>query len=173
MVADEGFAEFATARLSTLSRVAYLLTGDHDAAEELVQNALLVVSSRWQRVAAADDPMAYMRRVLYHELVSSWRRNRYLRSEFSASEVPDHRAVRDEASDAVTRVVIEHALARLTPRQRAVLVLRFFEDLTEAESAAVLGCSIGTVKSQTHHALGRLRVLAPELADLLSDEVTV
>jgi RNA polymerase sigma-70 factor (sigma-E family) len=166
-VPDErlSFAEFATARLGALSRLAYLLTGDHHAAEDLLQNAFVVVSSRWDRVATADDPMAYMRRVLYHEFVSTWRRERHRRAEYSTEQVPE-RASRDDVSDAVRRVVLEQALARLSPRQRAVIVLRFFEDLSEADAARALGCSVGTVKSQTHQALRRMRALAPELADL-------
>jgi RNA polymerase sigma factor (sigma-70 family) len=71
------------------------------------------------------------------------------------------------SGDVVRRVVLERALAKLTPRQRAVIVARFYEDLTEVDAAAALGCSVGTIKSQTHHALGRLRELAPELADLV------
>jgi RNA polymerase sigma-70 factor (sigma-E family) len=172
-VADDEFREFVVARLGALSRVAYLLAGGHDAAEELLQNALVVVASRWHRVAAANDPMAYVRRVLYHEHVSAWRRNRHLRAEYATDQVPERRGARDEADDAVRRVVLEQALARLTPRQRAVIVLRFYEDLSEADAATVLGCSLGTVKSQTHHALGRLRALAPELADLVRQDSEV
>jgi RNA polymerase sigma factor (sigma-70 family) len=76
---------------------------------------------------------------------------------------------RDEADDAVRRMVLRQALARLTHRQRAVIVLRFFEDLSEVDVAEVLDCSVGTVKSQLHHALGRLRAIAPELADLVDE----
>ena len=75
----------------------------------------------------------------------------------------------DRTDAVVRRVIVGRALAQLAPRQRAVLVLRFYEDLSEAETAEMLGCAIGTVKSQTHHALARLRELAPELADLLLD----
>ena len=167
---DDGFTEFATARLGALSRIAYLLTGDHHAAEDLLQNALVNVASRWSRVATAQDPMAYVRKVLYHELVSSWRRSRHLRSELTTDQPPEERGPRDEAADTVRRLVIEQALAKLPPRQRAVIVLRYFEDLSEADAAAVLGCSVGTVKSQAHHALARLREMAPELSDLVRHE---
>lgn len=170
---DDGFDAFATARLPALSRVAYLLTGDHHAAEELLQNALVLVAARWKRVAAADDPLAYARRVLYNEHVSGWRRDRHRRAEYSTDQLPERVAGRDEASDTVRRVVMRDALGRLTPRQRAVIVLRFYEDLSEAEAAEVLGCSVGTIKSQTHHSLGRLRVLAPELAELMLNDTEV
>jgi RNA polymerase sigma-70 factor (sigma-E family) len=163
---DDGFTEFATARLGALSRIAYLLTGDHDAAEDLLQNALVIVASKWRKVAAADDRMAYVRRILYHELVSSWRRSRYLREELSTAHLPERSGERDEASDTVHRLVIERALSTLPPRQRAVIVLRYYEDLSEAEVAEALGCSVGTVKSQAHHALARLRETSPELAEL-------
>jgi RNA polymerase sigma-70 factor (sigma-E family) len=172
-VDDDGFREFATARLGTLSRVAYLLTGDHHAAEDLLGNALVIVAARWRRIAEAADPMAYVRKVLYHELVSTWRRSRYQRAEYSTDQLPERRGPADEADDAVRRIVLERALAKLTPRQRAVIVLRFYEDLSEADAAEALGCSVGTVKSQTHHALGRLRALAPELADLVHPTLEV
>jgi RNA polymerase sigma-70 factor (sigma-E family) len=160
-VADDGFAEFATARLGELTRVAFLLTGDEHTAEDLLQDTLILVASRWPRVAQASDPMAYLRRVLDNQLVSTWRRNRYRRAEVSTDRLLDRGGGRDEASDTVNRVVLLPALAKLTPRQRAVIVQRFFEDLGEAATAEVLGCSVGTVKSQTHRALGRLRILAP------------
>jgi len=169
-VDDNGFTEFATARLGALSRIAYLLTGDHHAAEDLLQSALVIVASRWGRVAAADDPMAYVRKVLYHELVSMWRRSRHLRSELTTDHPPERRVPRDEAADTVRRLVIEQALAKLPPRQRAVIVLRYFEDLSEVDAAAVRGCSVGTVKSQAHHALANLRELAPELSELARHE---
>lgn len=160
---EDGFREFAEARLGRLSRVAYLLTGDHHAAEDLLQSALEKVASRWKRVSAMGSPDAYVRRVLYHEHVSIWRRTRL---EISTDAPPDVLTGQDEGESAVRRIVLRRALSRLTPRQRAVVVLRFFEDLSVGEAAAALGCSEGTVKSQTAHALMRLRQLAPELADL-------
>jgi len=162
---EEGFREFALARLGALSRTAYLLTGDHHAAEDLLQDTLVLVAARWSRVAASDNPVAYVRRILYHEMVSSWRRNRYRRAEISYDTLPE-RADGDHATTVDRRIVLKRALARLTPRQRAVVVLRFYEDLSEADTAAALGCSVGTVKSQTSYALRRLRESSPELADL-------
>jgi RNA polymerase sigma-70 factor (sigma-E family) len=155
---EESFHAYVSARRGALLRSAYLLTGDHHAAEDLVQTALFKTAMRWRRVAAGGDPEPYVRRVLYNEHVSAWRRRRHL-TEVAVS--PPDRAGAGAGSD--DRVVLQEALARLTPKQRAVLVLRYFEDLTEVQTAAVLGCSPGTVKSQTRHALERLRVLAPDL----------
>src|SRR6185503_4265407 len=168
---DDGFRQFVLARLPRLSRVAYLLTGDHHAAEDLLQSALVKVGSRWRRVAAAHDPDAYVRRILYNERVSLWRSG--ARGERLVAEPPEAMAPRDVANDAVRRIVLRDALARLTQRQRAVVVLRYFEDLSEVDTAAVLGCAVGTVKSQTSHALGRLRALAPELAYLMQEPTEV
>jgi RNA polymerase sigma-70 factor (sigma-E family) len=168
-VDDDGFRDFVIARLAALSRVAFLLTGDHYAAEDLLQVVLIKVAAKWNHVAATLDPEAYVRRILYNEHVSTWRRSRHLRAEYSVGEMPEPRAGRDEANDAVRRILLERALRKLTRRQRAVIVLRYFEELSEADAADALGCSVGTVKSQTHHALGRLRALAPELAALVND----
>jgi RNA polymerase sigma-70 factor (sigma-E family) len=169
---DDGFRQFVVTRLSRLSRVAYLLTGDHHAAEDLLQSALVKVGVHWRRVRAADDPDAYVRRVLYHEWVSAWRR-RSRRAEHPVGEPPEAAAEGDVADDTVRRILLERALAKLTPKQRAVIVLRYFEDLSEVDTADALACSVGTVKSQTSHALGRLRTLAPELADLIKDPTEV
>jgi RNA polymerase sigma-70 factor (sigma-E family) len=169
-VDDDGFRAFAHSRLAYLSRVAYLLAGDHHAAEDLVQNTLVRLATAWPKVAAAGDPVAYARRVLYNEHVSTWRRARHLRAERSTDTLPDVADLRrDEADDVVRRLMLERALRRLTHRQRAVIVLRFFEDLSPDDAAEVLGCSPGTVKSQTHHALRRMRELSPELATLVNE----
>jgi RNA polymerase sigma-70 factor (sigma-E family) len=167
----DGFREFVRANIGRFSRAAFLLTGSHAQAEDLLQTALIKVAVRWNRVVAAGDPEAYVRRVLYHEHVTMWRRRRW--REHSTAELPEHRAVGDITDDAVRRVVLRQALARLTPRQRAVIVLRYFEDMSEVDTAQVLGCSVGTVKSQTSHALKRLRQLAPELSDLVRDTTEV
>jgi RNA polymerase sigma-70 factor (sigma-E family) len=150
-----------------MSGVAYLLTGDHHAAQDLVQMALVKLARHWRRVSRAGTPDAYVRRVIYHEHVSAWRRRRG--TELSTAAPPERAGQRDEAADTVRRLMLREALARLTPRQRAVIVLRFYEDMSESDTAEALGCSVGTVKSQTHHALDRLRVVAPELADLVGE----
>ena len=150
--------EFVSARSAALSRAAYLLTGDHQAAEDLVQDTYVVLVRRWQKSGKL-DPEAYVRKILYSRFVDGWRRRRL--SELPWASPPDA-AGGDAASAATDRLTLRDALARLTPRQRAVLVLRFYEDLTEVQAAAVLGISPNTVKSQTRVALQRLRDLAPD-----------
>jgi RNA polymerase sigma-70 factor (sigma-E family) len=155
------FEGYVRARTAALSRIAYLLTADQHLAEDLVQQTFLRVVPRWARVVAAGDPDAYVRRVLYHQHISQWRRTgrrRDLPVDRAESPAPDH------SDDVAAAVSVQRALARLAPRQRAVLVLRYFEDLSEADTAAVLGIRVGTVKSQAREGLARLRALAPELA---------
>lgn len=149
--------EFVSARGAALSRAAYLLTGDHQAAEDLVQDTYVVLVRRWQRSGVV-DPEAYVRRILYSRFVDGWRRRRLV--ELPSAAPPDAPGG-DEAGAAADRLTLREALAFLTPRQRAVLVLRFYEDLTEVQAAAALGISPNTVKSQTRVALQRLRELAP------------
>jgi len=148
-----------------LSRSAYLLTGDHQFAEDLLQTALTRCAAQWHRIADG-DPEAYVRRTMINERTSWWRRRRYT---VPAPEmITGYGSVAPDVADRLVReVVVVAALAHLTARQRAVIVLRFFDDLSEAAAAEILGCSVGTVKSQTHAALKRLRCLAPEL---LADE---
>lgn len=164
---EAGFREFVAARLAKLSGTAYLLAGDHHAAQDLVQSTLVKMARHWDRVSRLGSPDAYVRKALYREFVSSRRLSRS-RETLTAAPV-DRPGVRDEADDAIRRLLLRQALARLTVLQRAVIVLRFYEDLSGADIAEALGCSLGTVKSQTHHALARLRALAPELADLVED----
>jgi RNA polymerase sigma-70 factor (sigma-E family) len=157
----ESFREFVANRSSALLRTAVLLSGgDRHAGEDLLQNALIKVAGRWNRV---DDPEAYVRQVLYRQQISRWRL-KWPRREVSYGEVPDTPAAGGDAAAAELRVVLRAALARLTARQRTVLVLRYFEDLPEADVARLLGCSVGTVRSTTHRSLARLRAVAPELA---------
>lgn len=152
------FEEYVRARTPALLRVAYLLVGNPHDAEDLVQSALERAAGNWHRL---DDPEAYLRRILYTQSVSRWRR-RSARLPETLTATPPERAAE---TDHDTRLVLASALRRLTPKQRAVLVLRFYEDRTETEAALLLGISTGTVKSQTRHALRRLRDLAPELAE--------
>jgi RNA polymerase sigma-70 factor (sigma-E family) len=162
---EAALRDFLAVRLPTLSRVAYLLTGDHHAAEDLVQSVLVKVARHWRRVSAADKPDAYVRRMLYNEHVTAVQRRG---DSIPVAVTPERAADVDFADSVVRRVVLRRALTMLTARQRVVLVLRFFEDLSENDTAQLLGCSPGTVKSQVHHALRRLRTLAPELTDLHS-----
>jgi RNA polymerase sigma-70 factor (sigma-E family) len=160
----DSFREFMSARQQALMRTAYLLTGDIHLAEDLMQSVLLKVAGHWPRLVRRGSPEAYIRKALLNQYIS-WQRRK--RPELSSSDPPERGHEHDERT--INRLVLRQALAKLTPRQRAVIVLRFYEDLTERETADLLDCSLGTVKSQTHHALGRLRMLAPELADLFMD----
>ncbi|MGW4499252.1 SigE family RNA polymerase sigma factor [Micromonospora sp. NPDC004336] len=159
--ARAGFAEFVREETTGLTRFAYLLTGDRHHAEDLVQVAFARVAVRWERL---DDPGAYLRRVLYTQAASWWRWRRARPPEHLGVALPERAAAPDDVD---LRLALRAALDRLTVRQRAVLVLRYYEDRSEAETAELLGCRLGTVKSQTRHALGRLRALAPELAELV------
>ena len=150
--------EFVSARGAALSRAAYLLTGDHQAAEDLVQDTYVVMVRRWDKVGTV-DPEAYVRKILYSRFVDGWRRRRLLELPWAS---PPEAVGGDEAGTTADRLTLRDALARLTPKQRAVLVLRFYEDLTEAQAAAALGISQSTVKSQTRVALQRLRELVPD-----------
>ncbi|MCT9931591.1 SigE family RNA polymerase sigma factor [Planotetraspora sp. A-T 1434] len=165
--ADERrFREFVSARSPALMRLGFLLTGgDQHAAEDLVQTALVKSLSRWSRI---DDPEAYIRQVMYRQQISWWRLAWRQRETPVAEppEPPDRTAAGDGTHQADLRLVLRRALARLTPRQRAVVVLRYFEDLPEDAVARILGCSVGTVRSTAHRSLARLRSTAPELADL-------
>jgi RNA polymerase sigma-70 factor (sigma-E family) len=163
---EETYRAFVTARYTALRRTAYVLTGNHHDAEDLVQTALMKAAGVWRRIEERPEP--YVRRIMYHENVSRWRRRRVteepLGSHDSAVEVGD--SVDD-------RMVLAEALSRLTPKQRTVLVLRYYEDLTEQQAAVVMGVRVGTIKSQTRHALMRLRELAPDLVTRLEEPVDV
>lgn len=158
---DDEFSAWAAGAEAPLLRSAYLLTGDLHRAEDLVQEALVKVALRWRRLRAG-HPTAYARQVIARDHVSLWRRR--------GREVPVAEPVAADpavSTDPDAVLVVQRALARLTPAQRAVVVLRHFEDLTERETAEVLGVAVGTVKSQNSAALARLRTGAPELLDLV------
>jgi RNA polymerase sigma-70 factor (sigma-E family) len=146
------FDDFVTFRSPRLLRVAYLLTRDWNEAEDLLQTALMKAWFAWGRLEY--EPEAYVRRIIATTFIS-WRRRKWT-SEFSQAEPPEH-TVPDGTAAIDDRHRLWPALGRLPKRQRAVLVLRFFEDLTEAQVAVELGISIGTVKSQTSRALAKLR----------------
>lgn len=148
-----GFDEFVDARYHRLVRLAYLLTRDNGTAEDLVQTALVKSWPKWRRIE--QDPEAYVRRVMVNTYATWWRRR--WRNEHPTEDLPDGDADRHE-QHVDDRTDLWRALGELTPRQRAVIVLRFYEDQTEAQTADILGCSVGTVKSQTSKALARLRV---------------
>lgn len=153
------FGEFVASRTPALMRVAYLLTGDRHAAEDLLQAALAKTIAKW-RSLRNEDPEGYVRAVMLREQLSWWRRLR--RGRESALREPDDIVSRDPSDETDLRLAMRTALLQLPPAQRAVLVLRYYEDLTETQAAAALGCSIGTVRSRTHRAVARLRQLLPE-----------
>ena len=155
MGTDEGFVEFVSARWARLYRTACLVTLDPATAEDALQIAMEKTYLRWHRVRRMDDPAAYVRKVMVNAAVSA--RRPPWRGVESPREVLPERPL-----PAAEGVVEDHealwpVVCALPERQRAVVVLRYYEDLTEAETAEVLGCSVGTVKSQAHDALRALR----------------
>jgi len=138
----EEFAQFAVARERALQRTAWLLTGDWALAEDLVQTALLRSWPRWERIRRRDDPEIYVRRVMVNTW-ASWSRRRW-RGEQVVEAMPEHAAPGDVAAEVAVRIAMRAALGSLTVRERAVLVLRVFDDLSEVQVAQVLGCAVGT-----------------------------
>lgn len=153
MHAPEGFETFVAAAGGRLHATAFLLTRDHGLAEDLVQTALARSWRAWRRVHG--DPEPYVRRVMVNAFVSSRRRRWW--GEQPTEHLPDA-AGRDEYAEVDRRLGVAELLGRLPARQRAVVVLRYVEDLPEREVADLLGCSVGTVKSQASRALAALRV---------------
>lgn len=166
MDGDASFEAWVAAREVALLRTAWLLTGDWQQAEDLVQTALLRVWPRWEKVCAAGDPEPYVRTVLVRSFASGRRRSWH--RERPSADVPGGPAA--DGLDALAAVDLRDALLRVLPRlprgQRAVVVLRYAEDLTERQTADALGISVGTVKSQTNKALARLRAALGTRADL-------
>ncbi len=155
MATPEGFAEFVTARQAALLRTAYLLTGHAQDAEDLVQSTLVKVVPQWRRIR--DNPEPYVRRVMVNENISRWRRRRW--RERSTDDLPELLATEPDHAELIA---VRDALAALAPRQRAVLVLRYYEGLSEKEIAAQLGIAPGTVKSHAQAALARMREALPD-----------
>lgn len=160
---EQEFREFVAARSSALLRTAYLLTGDAHHAQDLLQTALLAVARRWGDIRDREQPERYLRRAMYRHQVNRWRA-RARRPETVVAAPPEQPAGRDHASETVVRHRLLEALRSLPPRQRAVVVLRYYEDRPEAEAAALLDISVGTVRSQASKALARLRRCYPDLA---------
>jgi RNA polymerase sigma-70 factor (sigma-E family) len=154
---EAAFEEFVLGRQAALFRLAFLLSGDRHHAEDLVQGTLERTYQHWRRVAAAANPEAYVRRMLVNA-ATDWRRSRRYVVEQSLDGAPEPWSRRDSGTElAETHDVVVRALRNLPVKMRAVLVLRYLEDLSEAETASVLGCSVGTVKSQASRGLARLR----------------
>ena len=164
-VQDDVFRGFVAARGHALTRTAYLLTGDQQLAEDLVQTALERAVRHWSSIRDVGAAEAYVRRTMYRENISLWRRRRL--SELPSPEVPEPRTEHDDGDPATRlpdRLAVRAALMQLGRRQRTVLVLRYFEDLTEQQVADLLGISRGTVKSQAHKALRTMRSVCQDLA---------
>lgn len=148
------FDGFVAARSRTLLKTAWLLTGDWQLAEDLLQTALAKAYLAWHRIGAGREE-AYVRRILVTTQATWWRRS--WRHEAPTEHLPETTDPQDEGASADLRRVVVTALAELPRRQRATVVLRYYCDLSEAETADALGCSIGTVKSQAARGLARLR----------------
>jgi RNA polymerase sigma-70 factor (sigma-E family) len=151
---DAAFAAWAAAQAGGLHRFAYLLCGDWHEAEDLVQEALAKAALHWKRIERIEHPDAYVRTILVNQCRSMWRRPWRRPQASDAIEL----VTTDATHAVVTHIDLVAALQRLPLRQRATVVLRYYEDLSEAETAALLGCSVGTVKSQHHKALHALKV---------------
>lgn len=156
---DDEFSELVAARFPALRRTAYLMCGDWHQAEDLTQVAFIKLHAAWGRVRRRDDLDAYLRKTLLRACIDEKRHVRW-RREYPASDALPEPASADGAVDAATaeRDALVAALRTLPPGQRAVLVLRFWEDQSVEETARLLGCSNGTVKSQTARGLAALRV---------------
>jgi RNA polymerase sigma-70 factor (sigma-E family) len=152
-----GLREFVESRSPGLLRTARLLTGDRDKAQDLVQASFVKVWLNWTKIASATDPDQYVRRMMFNEYLKGRRRRWH--GEISTLDVDQHVTGEDDVALLAVedRVELGRALAKLSRRQRAVLVLRFLEDFSERDTALALNVSPGTVKSQTSKALGRLR----------------
>ncbi|PZG44519.1 SigE family RNA polymerase sigma factor [Spongiactinospora gelatinilytica] len=159
---DDDFEDFVRARTTSLLRSAYLLTGDQHLAEDLVQSALARTHGAWRRLRRSGNADAYTRRTMYNLQVNWWRRRRF--TETGLDFAPE-RAHPDGTDEGALRLDLRRALLCLPPRQRAVLVLRYLEDRSEAEAADVLGCTVGTIKSQAAKGLARLRREMPGVLD--------
>jgi RNA polymerase sigma-70 factor (sigma-E family) len=151
---EEEFREFVAARSAALLRTAYLLAGDWATAEDLLQTALTKTYLAWKRLGEIEAVEPYARRVLVNTATSWWRRRWHGER---PTEVLPERPAPDRLDEHLERDALWQHVKALPARQRAVLVLRFYEDLSEAQTAALLGISVGTVKSQTSRALGSLR----------------
>ncbi|MGW4896197.1 SigE family RNA polymerase sigma factor [Kitasatospora sp. NPDC004240] len=153
---DEEFRAFVDGAWSRLLRTAFLLAGDRHTAEDLAQQCLERAYVAWGRVRAADDPHAYVRRILVNEHARRFRRRP---PEQLVTAVPDRAGPADGYARLDERAALLAALGTLPPRQRQAVVLRYWEDLSETQVAAAMGCSVGTVKSQAAKGLAKLRAV--------------
>ena len=157
--ARQDFEDFVAGRSAELFRLAYVLTADRHAAEDLLQSALTKAAARWGRIHST--PEGYVRQIMYREQVDWWRR-RARRPVTAVAQVPEPPG-QDPMVMVEARLALRDALLALPPGKRAVLVLRYLEDLPEAQVADLLVCTVGTVRSQTHKAIAQLRSVLPSL----------
>ncbi len=162
------FDRFVTTNADGLLRTAYLITWDLHTAEDLVQETLIKVAKRWPRIKRMDHPVAYARRILVNEALDGRARHQRRRSELSAQQPSQNGHLPDPSELIDTHDELIAALATLPPRQRAVLVLRYFLDLPETDVAAALQCTLGTVKSTASRGLARLEQTMPPANDTRS-----
>jgi RNA polymerase sigma-70 factor (sigma-E family) len=153
---EDEFTAFVVARQRALQRTAWFLTGDWAAAEDLVAEVLVKMWLNWSRIRRRDDPHVYACRVLLNTHAS--RARRFWRREVPHAEIPDRHDPDESASAIATRRALLDALRQLPRRQREVIILRYFEDLSEFQTAAAMGIAVGTVKSANAAALARLRL---------------
>ena len=158
---EDRFAEFVRAHTASLFRTAYLLTGDYQRAEDVLQAALVRVYQHWPRVDAMDQPAGYARKVVVNQSLSWWRKRSSHESPMNLREEP---AWNGRMDDVAEHERVWQAVLSLPRRQRAVTVLRYYEDMSEAQIAETLAMAPGTVKSHSHAAVRRL-------ADLLGEQV--
>ena len=156
-MADQEFDAYVVASGPRLKRLAFLFTGDVDTAEDLLQAAYAKALPRWSRIRTYDEPDAYLRRVMINQRTSTWRR---VRREVLTAEPPETAAM-DPAGAYADTEGLRVALLALPAKQRVAVVLRHYCDLSESQTAALMGVSVGTVKSQTSRGLSRLRSLIP------------
>jgi RNA polymerase sigma-70 factor (sigma-E family) len=165
--AGPDFEDWLSAREPSLQRTAHLLTGDVHSAKDLVQNTLAKLYLAWDRVRTADNIDAYARRVLLNEHRAAWRRP-VTRREQVTDSVPERPLLVSEYDG--SREAVWRFVCSLPPKQRTVLVLRFYEQLTEAEIADLMGISVGTVKSQSSRAIAALRAALPHHPEITGEE---
>lgn len=163
------FAEFALARSGALHRAAYLMVGDNQLAQDLVQEALTRTYVAWPRLRDKANAEAYCRKAITTTAIS-WFRRKSWNNERPAQHLPDGLVRAGHEVAFAERDVLWRALQDLPPRQRAALVLRFYEDLTETQTAEVMGCAVGTVKSQVSAGLKKLRERLGDDVELLSPD---
>lgn len=153
---DEEFSGYVATHRKALMRTAYLLSGDHHAAEDLVQGALAKAYASWRRIREKGSTDAYVRRVLINEHLGVWRRA-WRRLEHSTDQVPERSTPPPDVEGHDLKERLWNVIQTLSPRQRAVIVLRYYEDLSDADIATVLGWPVGTVKSTNARSLAKLR----------------